>query len=83
MATVDVDEASDLSDAFHVTAVPHFIFLKGGAQVCQRRQVEACLRVAAGLVPGAGQGFRQEVYAGSVVAEAWVVDARSRLSPVF
>lgn len=33
VATVDVDEASDLADARDVTAIPYFILLKDGAQV--------------------------------------------------
>lgn len=33
MATVDVDEASELADAHGVTAIPHFLLTKSGVQV--------------------------------------------------
>lgn len=32
-ASVDIDEADELVEAYQVTAVPHFIVLKGGAKV--------------------------------------------------
>ena len=32
-ATVDIDEAGELVEAYQITAVPHFVVLKGGAKV--------------------------------------------------
>ena len=33
VATADVDEAAELTDAYNVSTIPHFIVLQNGVQV--------------------------------------------------